>query len=107
MLGEMDNDRIYSLVNRANRRKRIKEDKKVDLKILMQSIKEIRETGYSVAYGEVLSEVGALAIALPFTFSGREIVLSVGGPSDRIHKKENYLGECLMAKTHELEDNLS
>ena len=74
---------------------------------IRKEIKQIRERGFAVSYGWVLEGVGALATALPVTFSGRELVLSIGGPSERVEKKEAQLGETLCAYVKEIAASIS
>jgi DNA-binding IclR family transcriptional regulator len=56
---------------------------------------QVRERGYAVGYGAVLDRVGAIAAPLPMTFSGRELVLSVGGPEERVRQREAQLADTL------------
>jgi DNA-binding IclR family transcriptional regulator len=58
-------------------------------------LKATRIRGYSASYSAVREGVGAIAAPLPITFAGRELVLSIGGPEDRISKNEKQLGEAL------------
>ena len=106
MLSQMNNEKIYALINRANRSRRIKEQK-VEVKALMARLKEVRECGYSCGYSEILDDVGAVAVTLPLKFSEREIVLSVGGPATRIRKKELDIADCLLAKKSQLAEKLA
>ena len=62
----------------------------------LRAINAMRKRGYSVSAGAVLEHVRALAAPLPTTFAGRELVLSVGGPDDRIAKNEQALGQALL-----------
>ncbi len=55
----------------------------------------VRDAGYAAGYGTVLERVGAVAAPLPITFSGRELVLSLGGPEERVRPREKQLAETL------------
>ncbi len=55
----------------------------------------VRDAGYATGYGTVLERVGAIAAPLPVTFSGRELVLSLGGPEERVRPREKQLAETL------------
>lgn len=58
----------------------------------------VRDEGCAVGYGAVLERVGAVAAPLPITFSGRELVLSVGGPEERIKPREKQLCDTLCSQ---------
>ncbi|TQV86198.1 helix-turn-helix domain-containing protein [Exilibacterium tricleocarpae] len=81
---------------------RARQSPKRSLNEIRAETKLIQERGFAVSYGAVLEGVGALAAALPVTFSGRELVISVGGPSERIAKKEQQLGAILCAHVTEI-----
>lgn len=69
---------------------------KLSLNDVRRAAQKVREHGYAVSYGSVLEDVGAIAAPLPVTFSGRELVLSVGGPEQRVRCREQELAKTLL-----------
>jgi DNA-binding IclR family transcriptional regulator len=84
---------IASLATRSQQRLQ----ERVDLRDLRREVKMARERGYAFADGAVIADVAAYAAALPSSLALRPLVLSVGGPSERVAKLGDKLPKLLMA----------
>jgi DNA-binding IclR family transcriptional regulator len=84
---------IASLATRSQQRLQ----ERVDLRNLRREVKTARERGYAFADGAVIADVAAYATALPSPLALRPLVLSVGGPSERVVKLGDKLPKLLMA----------
>ena len=84
---------IASLATRSQQRLQ----ERVDLRDLRREVKTARERGYAFADGAVIADVAAYAAALPSSLALRPLVLSVGGPSERVVKLGDKLPKLLMA----------
>lgn len=78
---------IRQLGHRFNRRARKLADR-VDVDAALQRIRRVRYAGYAVGYDLYVKGVGAVAWALATEGGGHTLVLSVGGPSDRVKNRE-------------------
>jgi DNA-binding IclR family transcriptional regulator len=74
---------IQKLAQRANRRT-TRTDERVDIDMLKAEIEAARSNGYVEAYDRVLTDTGAIAMALPMSQLDRTLVVAVGGLSERI-----------------------
>ena len=74
---------IQKLAQRANRRT-TRTDERVDIDVLKAEIETARSNGYVEAYDRVLTDTGAIAMALPMSQLDRTLVVAVGGLSERI-----------------------
>jgi len=81
---------IASLATRSQQRLQ----ERINMRELRREVKSARERGYAFADGAVIADVAAYAAALPCSLALRPLVLSVGGPSERVSK----LGDALPAK---------
>lgn len=70
----------------------------VDNSIMMEQIREIRRTGYSVSYGERIK--GAICISTPVKNYFCPAALYIVGPDDRLKLKVDDLIKELMASAH-------
>ena len=55
-----------------------------DAAALQKEVRKVRQAGYAVAYDGIIAGAGGVAMALPEHCAPRPLVLSLGGPSDRI-----------------------
>ncbi len=63
---------------------------------LQKEVRQARQAGYAVAYDGVLAQTGGVAVALPPQIAPRPLVLSVGGPSERVRERETEIAERLL-----------
>jgi len=63
---------------------------------LLQHARAARRAGYAHADGAVIPDVAAWAAPLPRSISARPLVLSVGGPSERITKQAAAVARALL-----------
>ena len=77
---------IAKLVNQANRR--AGPEQAVELAKVMESVNEVRATGFSKAYDQAVSDTGAIAMPLPKAIYDPNLVIAVGGLWERIRSHE-------------------
>jgi IclR family transcriptional regulator, KDG regulon repressor len=78
---------IRKLAQRHNRRARNPAEK-IDPEAVLQRIRRVRTIGYAVGYDMYMSGIGAIAWVLRPEAGPYSVVLSVGGPSDRVKSRE-------------------
>jgi len=78
---------VRKLVQRYNRRCRNSAER-VDAETTLQRIRRVRVAGYAVGYDMYLEGIGAIAWPLRPEAGPHAMVLSVGGPTDRIKARE-------------------
>jgi DNA-binding IclR family transcriptional regulator len=88
---------IASLASRSQ----LRLQERVDLREVRREVRLARERGYAFADSAVIS---AYAAALPTPLSLRPLVLSVGGPSERIAKLGDSLPQKLLAAVESTRD---
>ncbi len=67
-----------------------------DADALQKQVRSARRAGFAVAYDGITTESGGVAIPLPSHVGPRPLVLSVGGPSERVRKRETELAAHLV-----------
>lgn len=80
-----DVDALVKTLNRQNRGTRI------DAADVLKRLENVTTKGAAVAYGKVLPDTGAIALAYPRPFQGQTIVVGVGGPEERIRRSETQI----------------
>lgn len=99
-LASRSDDEVRALVRRMNRsRSRRGQPPPVDMDATLAAVAQVRRDGYAVAY-DILPGVGAVACSLPRHEDGRDAVICVGGPSERIRGAAAWLGEELRHCLH-------
>ena len=73
--------------------------------LLLAQLKEIRQQGYSISYGEQVP--GALCISAPIKNYMVPVALSVVGPENRLQSKVKEVTEELTASTGRISDSIS
>lgn len=63
----------------------------------LESLPQIRSTGYSVTFASLFPDTGAVSMALPPASDGNVLVLGVGGLSDRIRRNERAIARAMRA----------
>jgi DNA-binding IclR family transcriptional regulator len=91
---------IASLASRSQ----LRLQERVDLREVRREVRLARERGYAFADSAVIPDVAAYAAALPTPLSLRPLVLSVGGPSERIAKLGDSLPKKLLAAVESTRD---
>jgi DNA-binding IclR family transcriptional regulator len=86
-LGAHPDAAIRKLVQRFNRRTRNPADK-VDTDKVLQSVHRAQATGYALRYETYIPGISAIAWLLRPETGGQPIVLSIGGPTDRVRHRE-------------------
>lgn len=84
---------VKNFVKRYNTRRNPKPS--VDEAATLAKVVGIRKRGYAVAYGTVDESVGAVARAIPLALD-RNLVISIGGPLERIRANEADLATTLV-----------
>lgn len=64
---------------------------------LLAHAREARRQGYAYAAGEVLSDVAAFAAPLPAGLAAQPLVISVGGPRERVWRHRKKLPKLLLS----------
>jgi DNA-binding IclR family transcriptional regulator len=64
---------------------------KVDVEAVLQRVRRIRAAGHGVVYDLYVAGIGAIAWVLQPPGAQRPIVLSVGGPADRVKAREAHI----------------
>ncbi len=67
------------------------------IKDLLEHARQARQLGYAYAAGEVLADVAAFAAPVPAGLAAQPLVLSVGGPRDRVWRQRSKLPKALLA----------
>lgn len=67
---------------------------------VMRRVKKARANGYALSFGAVIPDVGAIARPLPISGGHHPLVLSVGGPVNRIKKNWQSVADELLKATH-------
>ncbi|MDA5194423.1 IclR family transcriptional regulator [Govanella unica] len=62
---------------------------------LAEDVRRSRDQGFAVAYGSIVPDVGVVAMAVPAQLAPRPLVISVGGPADRIKRVEKLIVDHL------------
>lgn len=86
-LSRRSDEEIKKLVARYNRRIHAPAGK-IELRAIMQRLRNIRQCGYNTGYDLYMPGLGAIAWALPAQNSGHSLVMAIGGPSERLKRRE-------------------
>ena len=73
--------------------------------LLMTQVKEIRQRGYAVSYGERIA--GAMCISVPIKNYSLPVALSVVGPESRLKLREKEVIAELIASSARISDNIA
>jgi DNA-binding IclR family transcriptional regulator len=87
LLATMSDDEISALGERFNLQARRRRDR-LDVLTVLEEVHKVRKSGYAAAYDRLIADTGAVAMALPRSLEGRQLVLAVAGLGDRIHRNE-------------------
>lgn len=92
---------IRKLAQRYNRRTRNPAEK-VDPDKVLQSVHRVQATGYAIRHDTYIAGIAAVAWLLKPDSGGQPIVLSIGGPADRIRNREASIIRAVRAalRTH-------
>jgi IclR family transcriptional regulator, KDG regulon repressor len=90
LLSTMPDDRIVSLAERFNTQTRRRRDR-IDIEIVLAEIRRVRDKGYAAAYDRLIDDTGAVAMPLPKSLEGRQLVVAVAGLGDRIRRNEGSI----------------
>lgn len=90
LLSAKPDNEVRALVDRANARIHRKRDR-IDPDVLLDELRTIREQGYAAAYDRLIPDSGAIAMALPQSLSGVQLVVAVAGLNERIHRNEKRI----------------
>jgi DNA-binding IclR family transcriptional regulator len=61
----------------------------------LESLPQVRSTGYSVTFASLFPDTGAISMALPPASDGNVLVLGTGGLSDRIRRNERAIARAM------------
>lgn len=90
MLAVLPSQELARLHDRATRQLDIPA-----LDAIRGQLDEVRRRGCAISYGTVLSDVGAIAAPLTDAFGAQDLVISLGGPKQRVHAREQALVNIL------------
>jgi DNA-binding IclR family transcriptional regulator len=77
---------ILTIVKQLNRS--APSGQRIDPVPLLDLLAQVRAQGYAASYGTVVAGSGIIAMVLPSLSRNRALVLGVGGPVERLEKKE-------------------
>ena len=86
-MAEKSDSDLATLLRRLAERAR-REGRPFDVKEIEAEVHAARKTGYSVGYGLVSPDAGAIAMALPTAMPGTSYVIGVAGPLERLRAEE-------------------
>jgi len=90
LLAQWEDSDIFKLIKKASHHG----ESSIDEKKILRAINKTRKDGYCCTYDEYMSEVGAIALAVPVMIN-QWLVFSVGGSSKRIKKEESNIVQLL------------
>lgn len=90
LLSTMPDDRVEALAERFNAQARRRRDR-VDISAVMQEVRQVRSQGYAAAYDRLMDDTGAVAMPLPKSLEGRQLIVAVAGLGDRIRRNETMI----------------
>jgi IclR family transcriptional regulator, KDG regulon repressor len=94
-LATRSDDEVRALVRRMNRDRSLRgQPPPIEVESTLLAVERTRRDGYAVAY-DILPGVGAVACSVPRQQDGRDAVICVGGPSERIRAAATLLGSEL------------
>lgn len=100
-LASRSDDEVRALVRRMNRSRSLRgQPPPIDADATIAAVERVRREGYAVAF-DILPGVGAVACTLPRHEDGRDAVICVGGPSERIRSAAARLGGELRHCLHD------
>ena len=67
----------------------------IDTEALLAHIEQVRRDGYDIAHDQLVEGLSAIAAPLPPSSHQRNLVLSIGGPSQRIQSNQDELVTAL------------
>lgn len=90
LLAQKDEDDVRKLVARLNAQRR-RPPEKIPAEDLLRSLGEIRRAGYVFSKNAVYPGVGAIVRPLPAAQDGRQLVVGVAGPLERLEAAEKRI----------------
>lgn len=104
LLSLLDNKMLKSALNRVTITPNT--DRTVTEKdVLIEQIKDIREKGYAVTYGERI--IGGMGISVPIKHYMLPVALSIVGPESRLGPKTEGLIESMLEASHRISENVA
>lgn len=92
LMARWTDEEIRNFIKRYQRR-RAKDRKPAAQQVLAQ-VEDVRRRGYACAYDNALDSVGAIAVSIGLS-KERNLVIGVGGPSDRIRENETEIASAM------------
>ncbi len=89
LLGTKPDAEVLAIVKRLNRA--APSAQRIDPVPLLDLVAQVRAQGYAASYGTVVAGSGIIAMAMPPVAQDRPLVLGIGGPVERLEKKEAAL----------------
>ena len=103
-LATRSNQEIDKLVKRSNRQAAVS-DQRVNTDELSEEIETARANGYALAYDRILTDTGAIAMALPVNQLDRALVVAIGGLSSRIKTHQTQIIQKMRKAIRQLGQN--
>jgi len=103
-LATRSDQEIDKLVKRSNRQAVLSEHR-VDIDELNAEIETTRANGYALAYDRILTDTGAIAMALPANQLDRALVVAIGGLSSRIKTHQTQIIQKMRQAIRQLGQN--
>lgn len=104
LLSQSNDEELEKLLKHIKLEK-ITENTITDKAVFLAKIKQAREQGYTVAYGEKV--VGALGIAVPIKNYHLPASLSILGPEYRLHDRVSEMVKELIASANRISKNIA
>lgn len=90
LLSTYSESRLENLIERAIEANAHRA-RELPLKKVMEDIKKARRNGYALGYDRILSDTGAIAMPMPMTNKGSDVIICVGGLTSRIRRGEKEI----------------
>jgi len=103
-LATRSNQEIDKLVKWSNRQAAVS-DQRVNTDELSEEIETARANGYALAYDRILTDTGAIAMALPVNQLDRALVVAIGGLSSRIKTHQTQIIQKMRKAIRQLGQN--
>ena len=90
LLSTMTDERIVALAERFNAQTRRRRDR-IDVAAMLDEVRGVRDRGYAAAYDRLIDDTGAVAMPLPKSLEGRQLIVAVAGLGERIRRNEQSI----------------
>ena len=99
-LAQLPNEEIGRIVRRSNTE--FRKNWRQPLGQVLNAVRETRRHGYATTQGDTTPGAGAIAVGVPSQVTNTPLAISVGGPTERIEEKHDFIVDCLTALVSDL-----